>query len=832
MKQPKNRRNSFSPLDNLTRKTLNALVAGAVLLFVVPFAVAQPVSTTLTHNANPVDAGKWFTGVSSYSGGATLTGVSSGTFAGVATDDGAATSLFNLETISVSGSAPDGGTDTLYGFLYLHDNVFSGKILGGANVKVVANPTGEVVGVHFRKTDGNGKATIGSSAVINFGNITATTTSGAKWSGAVGFAAGTVENGAKITLGNVTAASGWMAAGIEFTGNFEGTLSAKNINVTGGNPTVPIDIDFGASYGVNLKGTNNTGKVTIGKIDVTSGQEAAFGLFSAGTAKLVLDGDVSVNGSNNGDTSGIWTQGNADITLNNDVAFTTIHNMGAAWQGADIRTDGDLNIHLGGKTLTTNTVKVLQNLNVDGKGTAYLGVANVSGNTIIGNGNSATTVVLDHESILNGDNVLKKNATLVLGDTVETDPFVNLGEWTVDSQATLNGGIFTDWYVNADDFLQAKRATAAHVSDGYLAAFTMHNRFAAWYAVRDRMIAGSGYTPRDARVRHGYRGQAPCNCNACSSVDDRPCDPVLNDPHGCNPCDPIAAGPCDPCGSYVETVQSYTIVRNAWVNYIGRWDDYRSSYNGRNWELATNGVQGGTDLFRTRRGQIGFVFGYEKGKTTNDTDRVNMDDVYLGVYATRVLFNGADIRGVFAYGWQDYDMDRYSTWGNGLYTSSFKGHSMEANLELGKRLSSGVWSLRPVVAADVYSNKLKEAAETGAEVEKLFYHGIDRTQVFLRTGTELRCKVHHFTFNSGAYYAYDLNGKELNSHVTSLANPVFNAPLRGSKLGRELLTFNLGGEYWLAQCLSIFGGYQGEYGIDRENSQVHSIAYFGAGCKW
>ena len=151
---------------------------------------------------------------------------------------------------------------------------------------------------------------------------------------------------------------------------------------------------------------------------------------------------------------------------------------------------------------------------------------------------------------------------------------------------------------------------------------------------------------------------------------------------------------------------------------------------------------------------------------------------------------------------------------------------MEANLEIGRRFSAGgPLSLRPVVAADVFNNKLKGTAEA----DGITYGRVDLTQVFLRTGTELRYQGRAFTFNSGVYYAYDLNGKELK---TGVRNGDYHSQLFGTKLGRELLTFNLGGEYQLAQRLSVFGGYQGEYMIDRTYSRVHNTAYIGAGFKW
>jgi uncharacterized protein with beta-barrel porin domain len=87
----------------------------------------------------------------------------------------------------------------------------------------------------------------------------------------------------------------------------------------------------------------------------------------------------------------------------------------------------------------------------------------------------------------------------------------------------------------------------------------------------------------------------------------------------------------------------------------------------------------------------------------------------------------------------------------------------------------------------------------------------------------------NLTLNSGFYYGYDMNGQALNTKVT---NGAYAGTLAGAKIGRNLLTFNLGAEYQVAQNFSVFGGYQGEHAIDRANSQVHSTGHIGVGWKW
>jgi len=172
--------------------------------------------------------------------------------------------------------------------------------------------------------------------------------------------------------------------------------------------------------------------------------------------------------------------------------------------------------------------------------------------------------------------------------------------------------------------------------------------------------------------------------------------------------------------------------------------------------------------------------------------------------------------------------------GNGdiLYKSSFNGWTSEANFELGRRFSAGEWSLRPVVAADVFNNNLKAATERSEGRDAVRYGKTHLTQVFFRTGTDLRHRARDYTFHSGIYYAYDMNGAELRTHVTSVDDSNLAAPLIGTELGRSLLMFNLGLEGEISRDLMLFFGYQGEYAIGSTNGAFQSIGHVGFVSRW
>jgi len=217
-----------------------------------------------------------------------------------------------------------------------------------------------------------------------------------------------------------------------------------------------------------------------------------------------------------------------------------------------------------------------------------------------------------------------------------------------------------------------------------------------------------------------------------------------------------------------------------------------------------------------------------------------MDDYTFGFYAARVLAGGADVRVISAFGWQDFDMiRRWDINALDLYRADFKGNTTATTFELGKRMYRGPWSIRPVVGLDLLTSRVKAAKEDVAfEInagEQAVAYGKGKfTQTFMRFGSDLRYDVRNVTFNSGLYYAYDMNGKDMTARVRGISdgNRDLTANLVGGKFGRSQLTFNSGADLKLARNLSLFGGYEGSYYTDRSNSKMNSAGHIGLGFGW
>jgi len=607
--------------------------------------------------------------------------------------------------------------------------------------------------------------------VGNIGNLNSRITAVEVW-----------DSGKKLEVGNIFAGT--------LTINRDKKLTAKKIDVetltnigelTATDLTAVTLTNTGtltATDAIGVQTLTNEGDLTIGggTIDILGGTKD---ITSTGTLTI---GNTAPEGfSGNIEATNLtvyqgWFDGDIDTTdnftarLGGDLTIKGILTVGgnAIFKHDGIADTENWRVDLG-------TVKVDRNTTIDGNITVFLDLAN-------------STLKLD------GVNTLGKDATLVVYGELDAAGKTGFDEINLTGTGKfVNQAIFTDYQWDGDK-VDVNPNGPANMSDGYLAALTMHHRYTAWNMVRDRLVSGSGHSYVHGR---GYRGQADCQfCEQQQSL-----------------CDCVA--------------------KKAWGNVTGRYNTYRSSFNNRNWCTTTGGGQVGVDLFKFRYCQTGLLFGYEDTRSRNAEDRLKANDCYFGFYGAHLFRNGTDGRVVFAHGWQDYNLDRL---GNGgvLYQSSFKGRTSEVNVELGRRLEyGGGCSLRPVLAVDMYNNNLKAAEESGRGDQAVRYDKTSLSQVFLRAGTDLRHRTKDYTIHSGVYYAYDVNGAELKTIARSAEKPNdFYAPLVGTKLGRSLLMFNLGAEGEITPNFLLFLGYQGEYATDSSNGALHSIGNVGFIGKW
>ena len=636
----------------------------------------------------------------------------------------------------------------------------------------------------------------------NTGNITAIGGNTGN-DGAAGFAAYGVNTGT-ITLGDIEARGNW-AVGAHFTQGV-GNLIIGDVEVASGQHEA-TGLAVGTYAGGTVSPADLTGNAVVGNVKVTSQETNAFGIRASKINNLTLNGDIAVEGAGN-DTSAIRTYDSTNITLlDRDVNFSTTHTgVPGAWVGADIWSDGDLNINLNNRNLTADRVKVDggSNLSIRGNGNANVNVVNVTGDFTIGVGADKTAVTVDGVKMLDAGASL---GNVKFGDAGSLKIFGNtndlgaIGKLDDAAQAgqIVNLSTFTKWGYNptTQNIESFGMREQAYANDNYLAAGMIHHKYTAWNAVRNHLISGSG------QVSRGYFGQAPCDCL-----------------YGC---DIGCTSNCEPGKA-----------RSAWGNYVGRDARYRSSFNNNDWHLTTHGVQVGTDFFRNYKTQVGAFFGYEDSTGKNHGDRLTAKDYYVGMYGVHVFNGGVDLRTIFGYGWQDFTSRRNGA-DNNPYRTAFNGNTTELTVELGKRHYCGgyfgVWSVRPAIAVDWYYNQLGGGVESFGD-QALRYHKTDFSQLFFRFGTDVRYEGARWAVEGGLFYSYDMQGNDYGARVSDAATGDFTSRLMSSKQGRSVLTFNLGSSYQVSRSFSLFSGYRGEVTPEQAGRGYIHTGYVGGAWRW
>ncbi|MGL4943039.1 MAG: autotransporter domain-containing protein [Thermoguttaceae bacterium] len=290
--------------------------------------------------------------------------------------------------------------------------------------------------------------------------------------------------------------------------------------------------------------------------------------------------------------------------------------------------------------------------------------------------------------------------------------------------------------------------------------------------------------------------------------------------------------PCAPCRSSIGPIGRISPMGpiSVWANYIGRSTELVSSSTidglAGTAKIVSNGVQVGADKMIGRRTVVGAMFSYEHARDTLGASRMLGDNYSFALYGAQQFRSGFDCLALVGYGHQQYDSRRYDVGALAMRTANFSGNTFEMTLETGRkiRLDKNLW-LRPVVAFDVYNNDVANFIEAGG----LAFGAMSLTQAFVRVGSDFVVRQNRLTMNSGVYYSHQMSahGNVVRTTVDGGGGAV---NVWGSDLGRNKLTFNVGGDYKLGAKTNAFGGYSGDYFADRAGKPWGHTGF--AGVRW
>ncbi|MDR1485757.1 MAG: autotransporter domain-containing protein [Planctomycetaceae bacterium] len=341
---------------------------------------------------------------------------------------------------------------------------------------------------------------------------------------------------------------------------------------------------------------------------------------------------------------------------------------------------------------------------------------------------------------------------------------------------------FITWRLGENSVF-AEANSQAYMSESYLSSLLLHDHHSAWNSVVKRLnqsLPASAPLSRDNDYQSRYRflGQSPFLQNANKSL---------------------------------------------WVNYIGRTGQHKSTFYDQKFKLRADGIQVGYDIIPSQTLQYGLVFGYEGQSSAIVRDKVDADDTYIGIYGAKILSSGIDLRAIVNYGHQAYTSTRYAKKASGYNKAKFNGDTIEGILEVGRRYELGrrfMW--RPTFAVELYYNMINHAKEddyfhTDAAVT---YDLATLKQTLLRFGNDWSYEIRRLVLSGGFYYTFNCGTDKLSTIVVDDFGQ--RLPLRGSKLGRSILSADFGGQFYTneLQTRSIFASYSGSIYPDRKGTPI------------
>ncbi|MDR1270551.1 MAG: autotransporter domain-containing protein, partial [Planctomycetaceae bacterium] len=272
---------------------------------------------------------------------------------------------------------------------------------------------------------------------------------------------------------------------------------------------------------------------------------------------------------------------------------------------------------------------------------------------------------------------------------------------------------------------------------------------------------------------------------------------------------------------------SHRSQRTAWMTFVGRGDDFESTYFKEGFNLQSYGVQAGLSFLSNCTRSFGLLFGREEGKLSNYSDQVKNEDYYLGLYYGQVFRSDLDIRTYIGGGWQNNNLIRTN---NGYrYSSNYDGNTFNLNFEIGRRFKGRRnWNIRFFAGADLEVSRIGSSTERSLDWEKSNeyrrYYRSELTKFITRAGMEAMKNWRRIDFHAGSQLGWNFGDTRPTTDIyypdlegTGIKTNVLGG---GAHLGRFEWGFNVGMNWFLSERRNslFFLEYNGDIYLDRDGN--------------
>lgn len=219
----------------------------------------------------------------------------------------------------------------------------------------------------------------------------------------------------------------------------------------------------------------------------------------------------------------------------------------------------------------------------------------------------------------------------------------------------------------------------------------------------------------------------------------------------------------------------------------------------------------------------GIFFSYSNPTLEQDWDSVEANNYSFGLYLGYKMWGGLELKGMAAYTFSDYDLERnmhFFFGENYTSTASYKGDALTASIELARPIFFPAMVLRPMVAIDTEAVWQKSTMESGAGVYSLYYDDSDGAWTYARLGATLDLAgFDRFTLKGKAFYALQLDGTRGSRVDGVFSSTNYSLSFLGTDPGDDYFNLGLTGQFTLgpARRTLLFVTYDGYFNGDLQS---------------
>lgn len=197
----------------------------------------------------------------------------------------------------------------------------------------------------------------------------------------------------------------------------------------------------------------------------------------------------------------------------------------------------------------------------------------------------------------------------------------------------------------------------------------------------------------------------------------------------------------------------------------------------------------------------GLFFSYSNPQLEQDWDSVEASNYSFGLYLGYKMGWGLELKGMAAYTFSDYDLQRnmhFFFGENYLSTASYKGDAVTASIELARPIFFPMMVLRPMVAVDTEAVWQKSVMESGAGIYSLYYGDSDGAWTYARLGLTLDlASMERFVLKGKAFYALQIDGTRGSRVEGIFSSTNYSLSFVGTDPGDDYWNLGLTGQFTL-----------------------------------